>query len=90
MPPFMEGRSGRASGFWVSIANGTTRAGARYGATWTFQRNLDVELQKPITDLLPLFMVEYGHRDRFTVQAFGSCGDPGRTWPNRSVEWSRY
>jgi len=40
--------------------------------------------------VLPVFVVEYQHLTRFTVQALGSCADPSHALPNRSAEWLQY
>ncbi len=74
----------------LSIGNGSLRAGAHYSATWTLKRNHYSGAPTMTADQLPIFMVEYQHGERFAVQAFGSCGDPGRSWPNRSIEWDVY
>jgi hypothetical protein len=73
----------------VTIKNAELQAGARYGATWTFLRNPDAP-QLTLDKLLPIFMVEYRHLDRFAVQAFGPCGNSSRSWPNRSTDWRGY
>jgi hypothetical protein len=82
----------RPNDYWdqLGIGNGALRAGAHYSATWTLKRNHYSGAPTMTADQLPIFMVEYRHRQRFAVQAFGSCADPNRSWPNRFVEWSVY
>jgi hypothetical protein len=72
------------------IVNAALRAGGRYAVISTFQRNADYSPERSSRDMLPTLVVEYRHLQRFTVQAFGSCADPSRTWPGRSEEWQRY
>ncbi len=74
----------------IDIVNAALRAGGRYALTWTFQRDPDYAPDTSSRDMLPTFVVEYGHLQRFTVQAYGSCADPSRTWPDRSAEWLQY
>ena len=85
--PQLEGGSGAAA---VSLRNAALRASGHYGLTWTFQRNPDYAPDTSSLAMLPVFVVEYQHLNRFTVQAFGSCADRGRMWPNRSAEWLGY
>ncbi len=68
----------------VGIRNSALQAGGQYGVTWTFARNPDYSPDESSLDMLPIFVVEYRHLGRFTVQAFGSCADRSRVWPNRS------
>ena len=81
-----------SDGYWaqLSIGDSALRAGTLYSATWSLKRNFYSGAPTMTADQLPIFMVEYRHRRRFAVQAFGSCGDPTRTWPNRSVQWEQY
>ena len=74
----------------INVVNATLRAGGQYALAWTFERNPDYAPEKSNREMLPTFVVEYRHLQRFTVQAFGSCADPSRTWPGRSAEWQRY
>ena len=74
----------------INIVNAALRAGGQYALAWTFQRNADYSPETPNRDMLPTLVVEYRHLQRFTVQAFGSCADPSRTWPGRSAEWQQY
>jgi hypothetical protein len=74
----------------VSIRNVALEVGGHYVLTWTFQRNPDYEPDKSNLDMLPIFIVEYRHMGRFTVQAYGSCADRSRVWPNRSEGWLDY
>ena len=74
----------------VSIRNSVLQAGGRYDAAWTFPRNPDYEPDKSSLDILPIFVVEYRHLGRFTVQAYGSCADQSWVWPNRSEGWLNY
>ena len=84
-------QSGSAPGSAVvSIRNVALEVGGHYVPTWTFQRNPDYEPDKSSLDMLPIFIVEYRHLGRFTVQAFGSCADRSRVWPNRSEGWLDY
>jgi hypothetical protein len=79
----------------LAISNSALRPAATYGATWTFRRNWDyaggiVPANASNWELLPIFMVEYTHLNRFKVQAFGSCSDPERTYPPRGEFWFLY
>jgi hypothetical protein len=85
--PQLGGGSGSAV---VSIRNVALEVGGHYVLTWTFQRNPDYEPDKSNLDMLPIFIVEYRHMGRFTVQAYGSCADRSRVWPNRSEGWLDY
>jgi hypothetical protein len=73
----------------ITINNAELRAGASYGASWTFLPNSDAP-GTTLDKLRPIFMVEYRHLGRFAVQAFGACGNSSRSWPNRSTDWSAY
>jgi hypothetical protein len=85
--PLLGGTSGSAA---VSVRNAALQAGGRYELTWTFSRNADYEPERSNRDVLPVFVVEYQHLTRFTVQALGSCADPSHALPNRSAEWLQY
>ena len=74
----------------VGIRNSALQAGGRYDVAWTFPRNPDYEPDKSSLDMLPIFVVDYRHLGRFTVQAYGSCADQGWVWPNRSEGWLNY
>ena len=75
----------------LTVSDAMLRAGDRYRATWTFARDFEQPPPgKTLADMMPIFVVEYGHMYRFRVEAFGSCGDASRSWPNRSITWNQY
>ncbi len=85
--PVSGGGSGSAA---VRIMNAALQVGGHYGLAWTFQRNPDYEPDTLSQDMLPIFVAEYDHLQRFTVEAFASCGNPSQAFPNRSAEWLQY
>ena len=74
----------------VGIRNSTLQVGGQYELTWTFARNSDYAPETSSAAMLPVFVVEYQHLTRFTVQAISSCADRSRKWPNRSAAWQQY
>ena len=74
----------------LTVSDAALRAGDRYRATWTFARDFEQPPPgKTLADMMPIFGVEYRHMYRFSVEAFVSCADPGRSWPNRWITWNQ-